>query len=113
MSQYCFENLILKDIGKNSIDDQWNKEEIIIMRKILFTFIDMLDTSFYSEEHALEKMERIFGIKKQYCVKWLPFIKEHEDRLWKIMLMKKYNRIENKLDELLDKMDAKIPEGIL
>lgn len=113
MSQYCFENLILKDVGRSNIDEQWDREQIIIIRKMLFTFIDMIEVSFYSDEYALENMERTFGIKKQYCIKWLHLIKDHEDRLWKIMLMKRYNRIENKLDELLDKMDDKIPEGIL
>lgn len=113
MSQYCFENLILKDIGRNNIDEQWDKEQIIIIRKMLFTFINMIEVNFYSDEYALENMERVFGIKRQYCIKWLHLIKEHEDRLWKIMLMKQYNKIENKLDELLDKIDDKIPEGIL
>lgn len=113
MSQYCFENLVLKDIGRSNIDEQWDRVQIIIIRKMLFTFIDMIEVNFYSDEYALENMERTFGIKKQYCIKWLYLIKEHEDRLWKIMLMKRYNRIENKLDELLDKMDDKIPEGIL
>ena len=112
MSQYCFENLILKDVGRSNIDEQWDREQIIIIRKMLFTFIDMIEVSFYSDEYALENMERTFGIKKQYCIKWLHLIKDHEDRLWKIMLMKRYNRIENKLVELLDKMDDRVPEGI-
>lgn len=38
MSQYCFENLVLKDIGRNNIEEQWDREQIIIIRKMLFTF---------------------------------------------------------------------------
>lgn len=73
----------------------------------------MIKGNFYSDEYALENMKRIFGIEREYCIKWLKLIEENEDRLWKIMLMKRFNKIENKLDELLDKMDNKIPEGIL
>lgn len=113
ITHYCLENLILKDVGLSNIDEKWNRKQIIIIRKMLFTLIDMLEVDFCSDEYALENMERTFGIKREYSKRWLYLIKDHEDKLWKIMLMKRFNRIENKLDELLDKMDDNISAGIL
>ena len=58
-----------------------------------------------SSNDALENMERVFGVKESYCDVWWKIIKENEDKLWKIMMMKQNRRIENKLNHLLEIID--------
>lgn len=103
LTNYCFENLILKDIGKKRIDSEIGDiKQILILRKIIFTFIEMVVVDNFSKENAFDNMERIFGIKTSYCELWWDLIEKNQDKLWKIMIMKQCGRIENKLNNLLD-----------
>ena len=63
MSEYCFQNLIMKDIGKKRVDKKWNIKQIIVLRKIMFTFIEMVIADNFSKENTFSNMQRIFGIK--------------------------------------------------
>ena len=47
-------------------------------------------------------MERRFGLCAEKCDIWWKLVKENEDRLWKIMIMRKMNLMENKVNKLLD-----------
>ena len=79
LTKYCFENLILRDIGNDKID--------------------------FSKENAIERMQKIFGIKEDYCVIWWDIVNKYEDKLWRIMMMKKYDDIENKLEYIVNIME--------
>lgn len=106
MTDYCFENLILKNIGKKRVDGSiGDLKQLYLLRKIIFTFIDMVIIENLSKENALENMKRVFGVKESYCDVWWKIIKENEDKLWKIMMMKQNRRIENKLNHLLEIID--------
>lgn len=103
LTNYCFENLILRDIGKKRIDQEIGEiKQILILRKILFTFIEMVVVDNFSKENAFDNMEKMFDIKEAYCEYWWSLIEKNEDKIWKIMLMKQYRRMENKLNHLLD-----------
>lgn len=103
LTNYCFENLILRDIGKKRIDQEKGEiKQILILRKILFTFIEMVVVDNFSKENAFDNMEKMFDIKEAYCEYWWSLIEKNEDKIWKIMLMKQYRRMENKLNHLLD-----------
>ena len=53
LTKYCFENLILRDIGNDKIDFSiGNENSILTMKKVLFTFIDMIIVNNYSKENA-------------------------------------------------------------
>lgn len=106
LTNYCFENLILRDIGKKRIDKEIaDVKQILILRKIIFTFIEMIVVDNFSKENAFDNMERMFGIKNSYCELWWKLIEKNEDKIWKIMIMKQYSRMENKLNHLLDLME--------
>ena len=106
LTNYCFENLILKDIGKKRINREIvDIKKILILRKIIFTFIEMVVVDNFSKENAFDNMDRMFGIKEEYCKVWWDLIKKNEERIWKIMLMKQYRQMENKLNHLLDIID--------
>lgn len=106
LTNYCFENLILRDIGKKRIDKEIvDVKQILTLRKVIFTFIEMVIVDNFSKENAFDNMERMFGIKNSYCELWWKLIEENEDKIWKIMIMKQYSRTENKLNHLLDLME--------
>ena len=106
MSKYCFENLILKDTGNHAFDEkEETKERLVILRKVLYTFIDMIIVSNYSDKKAILNMKKIFGLDEKHCKIWWEYISVNEEKLWRIMLMKKYSRIENKLDYVIDEIE--------
>lgn len=103
LTNYCFENLILRDIGKKRIDREIGDiKQILTLRKIIFTFIEMVVVDNFSKENAFDNMESMFGIKDSYCEFWWNLIEKNEDKIWKIMIMKQYSRMENKLNQLLE-----------
>ena len=57
----------------------------------------------FFKENAFDNMKD--GIKNSYCELWWKLIEENEDKIWKIMIMKQYSRMENKLNHLLDLME--------
>lgn len=103
LCKYCFENLILQDIGKTRFDkDIGDTKQLLILKKIIFTFVDMVVVKNYSRENSFENMKKIFDIKEPYCEFLWRITQKHEEKLWKIMMMKQYDRINNKLDRLID-----------
>ncbi|MBO5239627.1 MAG: hypothetical protein J6B50_12760 [Lachnospiraceae bacterium] len=107
MTDYCFENFVLMDIGDSNIDKEiWDVKSILIMKKVLYTFIDICVVGNYSKENAFSNMNRIFGLSKERCEIWWKLVESNSEKLWKILLMKKYTRIENKLDHLLECLEA-------
>lgn len=101
-SKYCLENFILKDIGKRENNQE---SEIFILKRILLTFIDMVVVNNYSKENALESMKKMFGIDERHCTIWWDMVQEKEERLWRVMLMRKCDRIDRKLEYLIDEIE--------
>lgn len=109
ITRFCFENMILQDIGKEKVQEQ-RTEEIFILRKIFLTFIDMVIGKNYAKDNAFDTMEQIFGLCKEKSEVWWELVKKNEDRLWKIVMMMKCNRIEEKLNYVLNELeDTAIP----
>lgn len=112
VTKYCFENMILQDIGRRKVQEQKNWEQIIVLKKVFLTFIDMTIVNNLSKENALYNMGKLFGIDEEKSEIWWELVIENEDKLWKIMMMKKYDQIENKLDFLLNGLEeANIMKG--
>ena len=106
MSKYCFENLILRDTGNYAFDEEEEtKERLIILRKVLYTFIDMMIVNNFSYEKSVLNIEKTFGLNESHCKVWWEFVSLNEEKLWRIMLMKKYSRIESKLDYVIDEIE--------
>lgn len=106
LTNYCFENLILRDIGKKRVDESiGDVKKLFILRKIIFTFISMIFIENFSKENAFDNMERMFGIKEHQCEVWWRLIEKNEEKIWRIMIVKQCSRIENKLNHLLEIVD--------
>lgn len=106
VTEYCFQNMILQDAGKERIQESKNWEQYLIVRKVIFSFIDMVIVSNYSLENTIKTMEKLFGLSEEKCEIWWKVIEENEDKLWKIMMMKKYNQIDKKLDFILNELES-------
>ena len=103
MTDYCFEIFLLKDIVKKRIDNSiGNVKQMLTLRKIIYTLLGMIVVHNFSKENTYDNMERMFGIKESYCeILWRQY-EGNEERIWRIMMMKQYSRIENKLNYLLE-----------
>ncbi len=103
ITSYVFENMILTNNGNAQIDTEVaGKKEILSTKKILLTFVNRVICYNDGKTYIFENMERRFGLHSEKCEIWWNLVKENEDRLWKIMLMRRVNFIENKLNHLLD-----------
>lgn len=102
MSDYCFKNLILQDVGKKRIDKTiGDEQQIQILRKALFTFCEMIISDNFSKENAFDNLSRMFEMEESYCEVWWQYIKENEEKLWRIIMMKNYKNLESKVEILL------------
>lgn len=106
MTDFCFQNLILKDTGRKKIENSfWNVKQMLILRKVIFTFIEMVVIDNLSKENSIADMTEMFGIKEDFCEKWWEYIEVNEEKLWRIMVTKKFSQIENKLDRILEAIE--------
>lgn len=103
MTSYVFENLIIVYCGRENIDTTLGaQEQILIFRKILFSFVDMVISYHYTREYAIDTMEKVFGLDADKCGIWWELVQNNEERLWKIMMMRKIHSLENRLDRLVE-----------
>ncbi|MCI8919837.1 MAG: hypothetical protein HFH29_13995 [Eubacterium sp.] len=103
VSIYVFENMILSNIVSEYIDAEIvDEKQACCIRKILLTFVNRIISHNDRKEYIFNSMERRFGLCAEKCDIWWKLVKENEDRLWKIMIMRKMNLMENKVNKLLD-----------
>lgn len=106
MTEYCFQNLILKDIGKKRLKKSGqNEKQMIGLRKIIFTFLEMAVIGNLSKENIVDNMNKIFGIKESFCELWWNRVEANEEKLWRIMITRQYRRIEDKLDRISEAIE--------
>lgn len=102
MSLYVFRNYIMKNIGKRNNDEQWDTHQVIIMKKMMHTLIEMLLIESLSEECAIEQMRNLFGMNVEQSELWINCINDDREDIWRMVLMKKISNIENRLENLED-----------
>lgn len=65
MSDYCFYNLILQDVGKKRIEETIGDEkQIQILKKAIFTFCDRIISDNFSKENAFESAGECLKLRK-------------------------------------------------
>lgn len=103
MTSYVFENLILFYAGRDNIDTTVaEQKQILIFRKIMYSFVDMVISYHYNREYAISTMDRMFGLDADKCEIWWKLVQDNEERLWKIMMMRRIRSLENRLDQLVE-----------
>ena len=102
MIDYCFQNLIIRDVGKNKVEEsEWDVDQMGILRKIIFTFVEMIICDNFSREKAYGQMNRMFSLEVSIFDKLWELVEENRNELWGVMLLRKIQRLEDKLDRLL------------
>lgn len=103
---YCFENLIIRDIGKKSIDASiWDLQQLMTLRKIMFRFVEMIVVDNFSDERAFFSIKRMFGLERDKIQIWSDLVRENEEKLWRIMMMQKFEDMEEKLNFILEQIE--------
>lgn len=103
LSKYCFENYVLVESGKENIDTTLcEKTELLNLRKLIFTIADFYISLNYSKDYVYTKISSVFGLDNKYTDVLWNLIEKNEDRMWKIMFMRKLQRIEQKIDILFE-----------
>lgn len=102
ISRYCFYNFVLVESGRENIDDKICEEsQLIIFRKLIFTIADLVIVHNYNKENINNRVLSDFKLREeQISILW-NLIEENRDEMWKVMLMRKLCRVEQKLDALL------------
>ncbi len=86
MSNYCFQNLILQDVGKKKMDKTIGGEkQLLILKKALLTFCEMIISDNLSKGNAFDNISKMFEMEESYCEVWWQYVKENEDKLWRII----------------------------
>lgn len=108
MIQYCLENFILTLIKTDEIEEQWRgkEDELLGLRKIVYYYVKMILWDSRSKKYADDVLKEKFGLKREHCDVIFRQIEGKEDRLWRRVLAKRINHIENCLDELMEKIDS-------
>lgn len=101
--EYTMEKYVILFSGELIFDDMpesLSTEKIDILKKLLFTVSDMIIMKRFSKDYFSIKMKEIFNIESDFVdMLWNEIIK-YEDALWKLLLCRKIERVENKVDEL-------------
>jgi len=108
MIKYCFDNFILTLIEVDEVEEQWRgkEDELLGLRKIIYYYIRMILWNNRSKKYADDILKEKFGLKGEHCDVIYQQIEGNEDRLWRRVLAKRINHIENCLDELVEKVDS-------
>lgn len=102
-ADYCFHNFIIQnnDLEKTG---EWEEQNIDKMKKVFFTFIDTIIIDNCGKKKTINEMGTLFGMSAEKNNYLFELIKSQEEKLWKLELMRKYTRIEHKLDTLISKL---------
>lgn len=101
---YTLENYVVYHSGEELVDgslDSWTMDMINTMKKVLFTVAEMIVLRRLTKQRFLVRAKEIFSLEPAYCVILWEEISKYEDILWKCLMYKKYEKMENQLDTLL------------
>lgn len=106
VAQYCFNNFVLVESGRENIDKTICEEkELIILRKLIFTIADLAIVNNLSKNYAYSKIVSIFGLDLNYVTILWDLIKNNEEKMYRIILMRKIYKLEQKMDRLYNEED--------
>lgn len=107
--EFCMNNLVLYNYGRKLIEkNQYNYEEMMTLKKVINTAIEMKVTERYAEELLIEKMKNMFNMLEEHIKSLWLSLEKHDEAIWKIVAVRRSDRIEQKLDYILDILTSKI-----
>lgn len=102
LASYCYSNYIISSSDTVQKTESWNNEQVHIMRKVILTISELVVLLNYSKQQFLERIEMMFGLTEGYGEVLWNMAKQNENQLWKYLMVMRSERIEEKLDLLLE-----------
>lgn len=103
MAAFCMENYILVNAGEYAEQNDWNKDQLRILKNIIYTAAELRITMNFSEKYAEEIMCEKLYIDAKYSRVILHMVDQNYERLWRVIFIRKQKSIDEKLDQILRK----------
>ena len=65
--------------------DPCSKTKIRLASLTLLTFCEMIISDNLSKGNAFDNISKMFEMEESYCEVWWQYVKENEDKLWRII----------------------------
>lgn len=103
MVRYTMDRYVVSYSGDLVFDDQpefLSLEELNVLKKLLLTVSDMIIVKNFSKEYFLKKVKETFDMDSSYAEVFWNEIIPYEAALWKLLVCRKLERLENRVKEL-------------
>lgn len=97
---FCLQHCIMQDEGEENPEGSpfENKAQLIIFKKAFLTFIDMIIGRNYSKQNAINSIQGMLSVEVDQLNIWWEAVNQNKESLWRIVIMKKFSRIEQRLE---------------
>lgn len=99
--EYCCSHCIISNDPIRD-DEIWEEEQLQIVRKVILTVSELIVVQNYSKQYVLSQIDDKFQMPEPFGEILWNIVKEHENQIWKYLMVLRSDRIEEKLDLLLD-----------
>jgi len=96
----CLHCIISNDLVQ--VDETWKEEQLQIVRKVILTVSEMIVFQNYSKQYVLDQINDKFWMAEAYGEILWNIVKANENPIWKYLMVMRSERIEDKLDLLLE-----------
>ena len=94
-ASFCFTYWILQDEEVENIPEGWDQEDLIVIKKVLYTAIEMIIVNRFGPVKTKKVFKEVFDFSPEFAECIINLIAEHKDELWKNVVMDKLKKIEN------------------
>lgn len=102
MAGYCYSNCIMNNSDITQNTESWKAEQLHTIRKVILSISELVVLLNYSKQRVLERINMMFCLDDDYGEILWNIAKENENQLWKYLMVVRTDRIEEKLDLLLE-----------
>lgn len=102
MVQYCYSNFVINNYDMKENNGDWETEQLQILRKVVLTIADMVALQNFPKQRVLDQINRMFELGDERGEILWNTVKSDEEKLWKYLMVTKCERIEEKLELVLD-----------
>lgn len=102
MVDYCYSNYVITNNDAMADVGQWETKQLQILIKVILTVSELVVLFKYSKKRVLHRINEMFYLDEKYGEVLWNIAKENEEQLWKYLMVMRSERIEEKLDLLLE-----------
>lgn len=99
--EYCCLHCIISNDPVRT-DGLWEEKQLQVVRKLILTVSELIVFQNYSKQYVLDQINDMFCLAESYGEILWNIVKANEDRIWKYLMAMRSERIEDKLNLLLE-----------